>query len=118
MLTLQGVDDFGDRVEPTEIEMLLQMLPAQMGAALAAHVDDHERLFQQALANHPSCEQGIWVVIEFHGFGPWRLGIDVGAPSPRRRSTSYRLHGAASCRPRAEMAFLRIAISLYFIVGA
>src|SRR5262249_37306035 len=52
LLRVQFFDDFGDRIEPIDTNLVLEMFPARMRAALDADVDHYERFFEQVVLDH------------------------------------------------------------------
>src|SRR6266481_3550679 len=62
LLRVQLFDNFGDRIEPIDANLVLEMFPARMGTSLDADVDHYERFFEQVVLDHP-CSKGGRVII-------------------------------------------------------
>jgi hypothetical protein len=60
---VQLFDDFGDRIEPIDANLVLEMLPTRMGASLNADVDHDERFREQIVLEHPDGKGGRVIIV-------------------------------------------------------
>src|SRR6202035_986676 len=60
---VQPFDDFGDRIEPIDANLVLEMFPTRMGASLNTDVDHYEWFFEQVVLDHPSGKGGRVIIV-------------------------------------------------------